>query len=153
MMQRGQQMAEKQYMRMAAVILIGMTLLLGCGSSTATPTPPPDGIVDTAAELVTALQAEGFVAQHGGRFNNFLFERGGQLLLVNGQQVQVWEFATNEQADAAQDSILGDDSPLARLNFTAPPRFFQNGRMVVLFVATDPAILRTLTDILGDPFL
>lgn len=138
---------------LGVLFLIGMLLLSGCGSGMEIPTPTPDAVVDTAAELITALQSNGFVAQDGGHFTNFLFERGGQLLLVNGQQVQVWEFATEAQVNEAQTLITGDDSPLARLNFTASPRFFQNGKMVVLFVATDPAILNILTTILGNPFL
>jgi hypothetical protein len=128
-------------------------MLAGCGGGEITPTPTPDGIVDTQAELTTALREMEFVVQVGGPFRDFLFEEDGQLLLVNGQQVQVWEFATVEAADEARAFITGPNSPLSRLDFSAPPRFFQSGQMVVLFVDINRSVLTALTALLGNPFL
>lgn len=134
-------------------LFFAVILLVGCGTTTDPPTPTPDAVVDTGAELITTLQAEGVVAQDGGPFSDYLFDGGGQLLLVNGQQVQVWEFATIEDADTAREFISGTESPLATIRFFQSPRFFQAGTMLVLFVNTDPAILNMLTRILGEPFL
>lgn len=144
---------DKNILRLFAFGFILLWGLIGCQGNSATPTTTPDGMVDTAAELTAALQEMDFVVQAGGPFQDFLLEGGGQLLLVNGQQLQVWEFPTVEAADEARTFLSGADSPLATIRFTAPPRFFQKGAMVVLFVDTNRSILNALTAILGDPFL
>jgi len=140
-------------MRIIALCIVVMFMVAGCGGTTVTPTPTPDGIVDTASELTTRVREQDFVVQKGGPFSDFLFERGGQLLRVNGYEVYVWEFPTVEEAEAARTHITGADSPLARIDFSAAPRFFQNGRMMVLFVETNRPVLNVLIALLGNPFL
>lgn len=134
------------------VWLVVVGAIVGCRGTANSATPTPDTVINTSAELIAALQEQGMVAQDGGPFRDFLFEGGGDLLLVNGQQVQVWEFPTVEEADAARDFITGPESPMATIRWMAPPRLFQHDRMIVLFVNTDPGVLNALTLILGEPF-
>lgn len=136
--------------------LLVTVLLAGCTGSTPPPPttePSPDARVDTATDLIAALQAQGFVVEEAGMSEPFLLEKAAHLLQVNGQQVSVWEYKTVEEADGARLFLRGPNSPLALMDFIAAPRFYQNGSMIVLFVATDPAIVTALTTILGEPFL
>ncbi len=130
-----------------------LLFLTGCGAPADRSSTTPHGIVDTAFELKTILREQGFVVQDGEPFSDFLFERGGQLLRVNGTEVWVWEFETVEDADAARRSLDGPESPLAREEFSASPRFMQNGHMIVLFVDTNRPVLNALIAVLGNPFL
>jgi hypothetical protein len=69
---------------------------------------------------------------------------------VQGADVQVFEFADAEAANAAV-AMLGPDGnpPTMMIEWVAPPHFYQAGRLVVLYVGNDAAITQALTDTLG----
>jgi hypothetical protein len=134
-------------------VIFSSLMVVGCaGGSAATPAAPT-AMIDTADELMTALQAEGMKVEDAGMSEPFMLERRAHLLNVNDQQVSVWEYETVDEANNARLFLTGPNSPLALMDFIAAPRFYQSGSMIVLFVATDEAVVSTLTKVLGEPFL
>lgn len=138
-------------------ILCFMVILVvvGCsgGASAPTPTATENEIIDTTAELTEALRGQGLVVESDGVSEPFLLDRGAQLLSVNEQQVSVWEYENVDGANTARLFLTGPNSPLVAVDFIAAPRFYQSGRMIVLFVAIDPDIEMVLTKVLGQPFI
>jgi len=139
---------------MGLVLLLSL-MVVGCSGGATAPTPAvtPNALIDSAAELAEALQAQGLGVESAGMSEPFLLERGAQLLQVNGQQVSVWEYENVDGANGARLFLTGPNSPLALMDFIAAPRFYQSGSMIVLYVATDPAIENAITAVLGQPFL
>lgn len=130
-------------------------ILVGCrgGASAPTPTATENDLIDNVAELTDALRGQGLTVEGAGVSEPFLLDRGAQLLQVNGQQVSVWEYENVDGANTARLFLTGPNSPLALMDFIAAPRFYQSGRMIVLFVATDADVETALTTVLGQPFL
>ena len=142
--------------------------------------PPPPGCEDPNApvsshggpvrdlvSLIDALCATGATVSPAGRIPEpgaASGERPPRLLsgtawqiTVNDEGVQVYEYADEAAAavDAARISPDGDhfgNPPTVSVNWVAPPHFYRAGRLIVLYVGRDPAVLRTLEAALGPQF-
>lgn len=144
-------------------LLLAFALLVnGCASATPAdpalePAAPPvshGGTVETYVALVDALRALGATVEPAGSIEQPFFPVTGQLLQINGQEVQVFEFETAEagQATAGTVSATGDSVGTSMLNWVAPPHFYRAGRIIALYVGSDTAVLDLLRQVLGDPF-
>ena len=83
-----------------------------------------------------------------------------RLLTVNGERVEVYEYATAVQAEADASRISPDGStfsagfgPLgggaAIVEWIAPPHFYESGRLIVQYIGTHSDITAALTQALG----
>ncbi len=76
-------------------------------------------------------------------------------LCVTGESVQVYEFATEAQAQAAAASIDPEDPSHVGnsiIEWVGNPKFWQGDRVIVLYVGTDPGTEDALAALLGEPF-
>lgn len=107
-----------------------------------------------ADELHEALRAAGASVEVGGPMRQEFFGVPGQVLTINGTDVQVFEYAGPEeaQADAAQVAPDGSSVGLTMIMWVAPPHFYALGRLIVLYVGDDAAITLLLEGALGPPF-
>jgi hypothetical protein len=64
----------------------------------------------------------------------------------------MYEFA--DEAAAAEAGRIGPDRnpPTVIVEWVAPSHFFRAGRVIVLYVGTDPAVLEALAALLGPQF-
>ena len=72
-------------------------------------------------------------------------------------EVQVYEYADEAAAAADAARVSPDGShfghpPTISVNWAAPPHFHRAGRLIVLYVGSDPAVLRVLEAVLGPQF-
>jgi hypothetical protein len=114
----------------------------------------PDG---ESASLGAALRAAGATVEPAGPVSQPFFEVSGRILRVNSADVQVYAFPDEAAAAAAAGRILPDGSGLGpptptRITWVAAPHFFRSGRLIVLYVGDDPAILDLLRAVLGPQF-
>ncbi|HET6671434.1 MAG TPA: hypothetical protein VFH15_14500 [Pyrinomonadaceae bacterium] len=105
--------------------------------------------------LITRLRAQkARVALTSERVKQPFFSPLGRLVNIEGQAVQVFEYAHLERAEkeatlvSADGMTIGGSKPF----WMAPPHFFKGGRLIVIYVGNEPAILKLLHAALGKQF-
>jgi hypothetical protein len=138
-------------------------------SDVATPRATPAGAATPAAsdvsdraDLVTALRAQGVTVDEVERLTPTVPFEGtetGMLLRLSGGQlgapaeIQVYEYADAAAAAADAEQILPDGNlETVMIEWIAPPHFFEAGRVLVLYLGDDRAVLDLLTAVLGPQF-
>jgi hypothetical protein len=108
---------------------------------------------DALADLVAALQAAGAQVQEGNPLDQPFFSISGRILMVNGGEAQVFEFPDRLQREKASTRITidGQPSPTVMIQWLDDPHFWGVGRLIVLYVGSDPAVLDALNGVLGEP--
>ncbi len=125
----------------------------------ATPAVNPVQLASDEAGLVDALRARGLAVEEAGPVEQPFLQVTGTVLLVSGgelampAELQVFTYpdATNAEADAAQIGPEGQPATMM-ISWIAPPHFFRQGPLLVLYLGDDPAILDLLTGLLGPQF-
>jgi len=109
-----------------------------------------DSTVTDRASLMEALQGRGFDVQPAGEVQQPFFEVSGTVLKVGGADVQVFEFADVAATKEAMSTIGSDGNPpTMMIEWVAAPHFYQAGKIIVLYVGDDTAIIEVLTKTLG----
>jgi hypothetical protein len=113
-----------------------------------------DRPVSTKAELITALNEDGATVTEGAPVEDPFFEVEAELLTVNGAEVQVYEFPDEAARQTAQETINATGNIIGSMtvDWMEEPHFFGAGRLIVLYVGDDQAILDLLSARLGEPF-
>jgi hypothetical protein len=117
---------------------------------------------DTAS-VVDSLRAAGATVTELPSGSGFSFLHGSpHHLLVNGENVTIFEYAAPALADLDASSISADGSTFhtgigpfgsaAIVDFIAPPHFYKVGRVIALYVGRDAGTLRLLRHVFGPPF-
>lgn len=91
------------------------------------------------ASLMDALAATGGSVETGEVVERPFFTGEGQIIKVNGADVQVFEYETAEamEADAAQVSEDGGSIGTSMVSWMSTPHFYKAGRVLVLYVGDD----------------
>jgi hypothetical protein len=132
---------------------------LACSRNPAGPDdlPSTEAVVGT---LIGALRQKGATVVRGEQFppESHCLSVGALRLVVNGQNVYVFEYASADAAnrDASMVSpdggtINGTDRACA-FSWIGPPRFYKKDRLIVLYAGTNQELIRTLDGLLGRPF-
>lgn len=113
-----------------------------------------ENIMEDKADLIEALQAAGAEVEPGDTIEQVFFSVPGEILQVNGTDVQVYEYESAEAmgTEASQVSQDGGSIGTSMINWMEAPHFFRSGRLLVLYVGEDQAILDLLQGILGEQF-
>ena len=129
-----------------ALIAVACGVLPGAGAS-------PAGVQDRSS-LIEALRGAGATVEPGEPVEQAFFTAKGQILKVNGADVQVFEYETAEamEVDAVQVSLDGGTIGTSMVIWVAAPHFYKAGRILVLYVGDDPAILELLEGALDPQF-
>jgi hypothetical protein len=154
------------------VLLLMFTLVVsGCagnsaGNTTATspaaPTEPPatespateSPAVEDHHSLVAALEASGATVETGEPISQAFFSPEGSIIKVNGADVQVFEYESAEamESEASQVAPDGGSIGTTMVTWIDPPHFYKAGRIIVLYVGSDEAVLDLLEKALGPQF-
>ena len=162
--------------RFAAIIAVAALMVIGvaCGNgaeSTSlsdevpTPAPPTEagttpsesnppttpivshgGPVKDYVGLVDNLRAAGATVDPAGTVSQPFFAPKGQLITVDEQDVQAFEFASAEEADAAVETVSADGSSVgtSMVGWLAPPHFYKAGKVIVIYVGRDSGVMSVL---------
>jgi hypothetical protein len=78
----------------------------------------------------------------------------GQIIGVNGEDVQVFEYADSAAADADAALITPDAGSIGMnmMTWMATPHAYRAGKLIVLYVGDNPAITTLLESLLGAQF-
>jgi len=165
----------------AGVLLIGAVALAGCGGAAQPATPPavvtnPISITRVApstsplptpavadsplaapaatslTELLAALQAAGATVETGNKVEQPFFEVQGTEIKVNGQTVQVFEWADETSRAAVSGTITPQGQfGTTQVEWVGTPRFWAAGKIIALYVGDDAQVIALLTNAMGAP--
>ena len=130
-------------------------VLLTSGCATASPTAPETSL--SAATLTRALRDAGAtvsVAETEPQDSFPFFSVRSRRTVVNGEDVHVFEYSSPEKAASDQAKVSKSGTPVGttQITWVAPPRFYQKGRVIVLYVGNSDDVSRRLETVLGPPF-
>lgn len=144
---------------MKRLLLLIALLLTACG--TVQGPQSHGGPVQDQVSLIDALRGKNVIVDISGTVSQpFLSPQSGTTVRLSGgplttaADVQLFEYssASAASADASRISPDGSGTANTRISWVAPPHFFLKGRVMVLYVGSDPAVLSLLQSLLGPQF-
>jgi hypothetical protein len=128
-------------------------------ANVASPYPQPAGGESQAtgsavSTLLASLQGAGLSANAGGDVTQSFFSVPGKVLLLDGDELQVYEYAASDAADADASSVSADGSRVgtALVDWINTPHFFRSGNVILVYVGENPTALQTLQSLFGTQF-
>jgi hypothetical protein len=142
---------------MKCLLLLLALLLTACGAG---PTQSHGGPVQDQVSLIDALRKDVTVDITGSVAQPFLHPDSGTSARLSGgaltapADVQLFEYssATAAGADAHQVRADGSGTATTQISWVAPPHFFLKGRVMLIYIGKDPAVIKLLTGVLGSQF-
>lgn len=133
--------------------------LAGCGAASAdrgTPTPivSHGGPVRDYVSLIDNLRAKGATVTPGEEISQSFFKVGGRIIRINGADVQVFEYANEDDAaaDARQVAPGGGSVGTHMIMWMGPPHFYRTGRVIAIYIGADKTVTQLLEAVLGAQF-
>jgi hypothetical protein len=123
------------------------------GSSPAASGSP--AAVDGPERFVADIDAAGEEAREAGEFDASPIAREGLTVCVGEEHVQLYVFATADEAMARARTIDPRDPSnvgTAIVEWAGTPKFWLRDRMLVLYLGTEPETTQLLVKLLGEPF-
>jgi hypothetical protein len=107
-----------------------------------------------AVILISALESSGATVEIGEPVSQVFFSVAGNILKVNGADVQVFEYESAEEMEneASQVSSDGGSIGTSMVTWIDAPHFYKAGRIIVLYVGSDASVLDLLEAALGPQF-
>jgi len=126
-------------------------LFAACGAAANT------GPVHDVASLQAHLRAQGARAELAGAVKHPFFVVAGQIMVVNGQDIEVFQYA-DAKALAADTRNVGPDGCIGTVGggmldaWVAPPHFYKSEGVMVIYLGSDAKMLQLLTSVMGKQF-
>ena len=148
------------------ILFFSLVLLTACNSGTATALPTdvlPNNTADiepkaTSASddhsLINKLRIAGASVDSAGEIEQPFFSVTGQVIIVNGGDVQIFEYRDGSTANAEAALVSPDGSSIgtSMVSWIGTPHFYQADKIIVLYVGDSPAVLEVLETVLGPQF-
>ncbi|GMR02783.1 MAG: hypothetical protein BMS9Abin20_1131 [Acidimicrobiia bacterium] len=115
----------------------------------------PRGVVSGAEVLVADLKALGVVVEDTGSFSTIFLGGRGLTYCIDGQQINVWEYPSQDDRKAASRLIdRNDPSSIGNsmVEWRGDPTFWQRDTILVLYLGKQAATLNVLNELLGPAF-
>jgi hypothetical protein len=136
------------------VSMLMIFLLLVACSDRQQPAETRGDSVDDLDSLVNRLQAAGATVEPAGTVSQPFFTPRGQVIVVNDQDVQAFEYESQADANAEVALVAPDGSSVGAsiMNWMATPHFFNSGKLIVLYVGDQNDTIDVLEALLGTQF-
>lgn len=101
-----------------------------------------------------ALASAGAFVDQEGEVDQPFFSVPGQVITINGESIQVFEYVDSAQADAEAALVAPDGSSIGTTMATwiGPPHFYQAEGLIVLYVGDNSSVIELLDTVLGPQF-
>ncbi len=144
----------KPYLYIGVVILSLLTLLVAGCTSEKPPIPTHGGPVKDYISLVDNLRATGATVEPVEGITQPFFSVEGKVITVNGENVQVFEYENAAATDTEAALVSSDGSSVGTSMpfWVAPPHFYKEGKLIVLYVGDSEAVTEVLDSVLGPQF-
>ena len=139
-------------MREAVIVFLFPTsITAGCSAG---PSAPSEEFEEGVKSLVAALGESGAEVHPVGVVSQPFFTVQGQLFNVDGEEIQVFEFASADEADTVALTVSADGSSVGTsvINWVAPPHFYKAGQLIVIYVGSDSGVIGALQEAMGPQF-
>lgn len=130
-------------LRLSLVLLLTVA---GCGDGGPTDLDTQNASVAGELDLVERLRAEGATVDRLGQVVTSAFSIPGEVLLVEGERVEVYRFADASAALAEAARVTA-----SAVHFLPPARLYQRDGLLVFHAAEGGTVATLLEDILGPP--
>jgi hypothetical protein len=130
-----------------AIIATACAAKLDAGETASEPVVSYDG-------LLAALRGNGSTVDSVSSISQPFFVPEGQVISVDGHEVQVFEFSNEEDALSAAESISPDGSSVGTtmISWVKAPHFYRSGKLIVLYVGEEDPVVDALEVVLGPQF-
>lgn len=107
-----------------------------------------------AREMVQSLEKAGLRLEPAGEIEQPFWTRRAQVYAVDGGDLQLYEFADAAAAQNASREVApgGGSIGTTSMSWIAPPHFFRRGRVIAIYLGSDPSVLATLRQVMGPAF-
>jgi hypothetical protein len=131
--------------------LAAVVVLIGACSGGVAENAPADQTTEAIAQLRADLESGGAHVEAGGTVTQVFFAPEAQVMKVDGQDVQVFEFATHDEAVSTTSLISADGGSIGTtmVTWVASPHFYHEGKLIALYVGDDTGVLDALEAALG----
>lgn len=138
---------------MRTILLVLLGLFAGaCSTQPADSASPDEGVTTNA--LVESLSRAGLQVKAAGEIEQPFWTRRAQVFTVEGDDLQLYEFADEAAATRAAEQVAPDGGSIGQssMSWIAPPHFYRSGRTIAIYLGTNRAVLDALQSLLGAPF-
>ena len=144
--------------RILSVLLLVLALVVsGCGNTATanmvTASPEPLAVEDQAS-LIAALQTAGATVEVGDSISQDFFSPEGNIIKVNGADVQVFEYESADAMENESSQVAPDGGSIgtSMVSWMDTPHFYKTGRIIALYVGSDQTSLDLLEMVIGPQF-
>lgn len=141
----------RRFLTLATLVTALLVAFGACGASAGA------GPVHDVASLTARLRGEGATVEMAGTIKHPFLAVPGQIMTVNGNDIEVYQYA-NAQALAADTRTIDPDGCIGTVGggmlnpWTAPPHFFKSEGVMVIYLGSDSGMLHLLTRVMGKQF-
>ncbi len=113
-----------------------------------------DGKVSDYQSLIAAIQSRGLLVEQKETIDDSAFAVPTKVISVAGMDIQVYEFESESDTDAAKQIISPDGTEigLSVIRWIDNPHFYSQGKLIVQYIGQNPEILNLLDSLLGNQF-
>jgi len=110
--------------------------------------------VDNYDGLLAALDENGARVDPVGPISQPFFVPEGQVISVDGYEVQVFEFSMEQDMQSVAETITPDGISIGTtmISWVEAPHFYKSGKLIVLYVGEEDAVIDVLKVVLGAQF-
>ncbi len=116
----------------------------------------PEKACPDLSNIVGKLVAEGVTMEPAGEVSQPFFSVKGQLFRINNNSDMLQVYVYNDSHDAISEAALvsrdGYTVGNTKVEWTAPPHFYQVGKMVVIYLGSDENLKQVLEKVIGYQF-
>ena len=104
--------------------------------------------------LINSLRAVGAGVEPAGEVDQPFLSIKGRMIKVHGEDLQVFQYANAEAANAEAAPISPDGTAVGtrKIHWIGSPHFYKQGRLVVLYVGDNDKVQKSLEAVLGRQF-
>jgi hypothetical protein len=113
-----------------------------------------DGKVVDYQTLIAAIESRGLSVEPTEEIEDSAFAVPIKVISVAGMDLQVYEFDSESDADAAKQIVSPDGTEigLSIIRWMDTPHFYSQGKIIVQYIGQNPEMLNLLDSILGNQF-
>jgi hypothetical protein len=126
----------------------------GASSTEAQSNGSQPGSVTDVNSLMEALRTAGAAVELGDEVEQAFFTVPGQIIKVNGADVQVFVYDTSEAMEAEASQVAEDGGSIGTnmVMWVEAPHFYKLGQILALYVGEDQAVNDLLEGVFGPQF-
>lgn len=139
-------------------LLVLAVISASCSSAAATAQAAqgrthPNQVTDHAS-LLNKLRVAGVSVEPAGTVEQPFLSVSGKMIKVHGEDVQIFEYSSSTAMETETARIAPDGSGAGtrKIFWAAPPHFYKQGKVLVLYVGDNGKVKKILEAILGRQF-